>query len=86
MNFYLEKGAYKISRDGKFYVNEFKIKSAVKQLAKKVLLIEATGDYKAAKELIEKYAVIKPEVQKALDSLNDIPVDIHPVYPIEKEL
>jgi len=86
INFYLDAGAYKVNKDGTFTVNERRIKKAVKDLAHKVLIIEATGDYNGAKELIEKYGVIRPEVQRALDRLSDIPVDIKPVYPIEKEL
>ncbi|MCD6115978.1 peptidase [bacterium] len=86
INSYLDAGAYKVNKDGSFTINERKIKKAVKDLAHKVLMIEAAGDYKSAKELIKKYGIIRPEVQTALDKLSDIPVDIKPVYPIEKEL
>ncbi|MCK5147616.1 peptidase [bacterium] len=86
MNYYLDKGAVKVDNDGKFRVNKRLYKKAVKSLAKKLLIIEAEGDYEAAKKLVEKYVVVRPEVQTALDMLNDVPVDIRPSYPIEREL
>ena len=86
INYYLESGGCSVDKNGRFVINENKIRAAVKELANKVLLIEARGDYDAAKALIEKYGVIKPEVGSALEKLTGIPVDIKPFYPIEQEL
>ena len=44
------------------------------------LTIEATGDYAAAREMMDKYVVIRPEVRKALDKLKSVPNDIRPVF------
>ena len=83
MNYYLQKGAYKMDKDGRFSVNSWKIKKAVRELAQKLLIIEAEGDYEKAKTFIAKYRSISPEVQAAIDRLKDVPVDIRPIYPIE---
>jgi len=36
--------------------------------------------------MIEKYRYISPEMQIALDKLKHVPVDIKPIYAIEKQL
>jgi hypothetical protein len=46
----------------------------------KSLTIEAQGDYAAAKAMLERLVVIRPQMQKALDGLRDLPVDIEPLY------
>ena len=86
LNYYLDKRACIVDRDGRFYVNDRRMKRAVKDLLAELLLIEAEGDYQAAKALIEKFRVIRPEVQTALDKLKDVPIDIRPIYPIETEI
>ncbi len=86
LNYYLEIGGVTINDNGLFSVNVRKYKDAVNSLAEKVLMIQAKGDYKEAEKFIEKYSLLKPEVKAALDKLNDIPVDIRPVYSIVNEL
>jgi len=49
-------------------------------LDREFLTIEATGDYAAANEMIKKYVVIRPEVQKALDKMKSVPNDIRPHF------
>ena len=41
---------------------------------------DPTGDYTGAKRMLDQLGTVRPEMQKALNSLNDIPVDIEPVY------
>jgi len=43
-------------------------------------MIEAMGDYARANEMIKKYVVIRPEVQKALDKMKIVPNDIRPHF------
>ena len=86
MNYYLDKGAFTVDREGRFSVNDRKMKRAVRDLARKLLMIQANGDYKAAKAFIEKYRNVRPEVKAALDRLEDVPVDIRPIYPVEELL
>ena len=49
-----------------------------------ILTIQATGDYNGAKDLIAKYAVNSPSMETLRDKLSDLPVDIRPVFQIEK--
>ena len=59
---------------------------AVKALAHDLLMIEALGDYDGAKAFVEKFGEMPAEMKAALDSLSDIPTDIRPSYPIEKQM
>jgi hypothetical protein len=49
-------------------------------------MLQARGDYEGTKALLDKYVVIGPDLQAALDKLTDIPVDIVPSYPLADEL
>jgi hypothetical protein len=42
--------------------------------------LEATGDYVRAKKLLNDMAKLRPEVQKAIDSLQAVPTDIEPRF------
>ena len=85
MSYIMEKGGFVFDEEtARFSVNLEKIKDAVKQLAHDILMIEALGDYDKAKEMIDKYRVVSPQLQKALDKVADVPTDIRPVFAIEK--
>ena len=86
INYYLEKGAVKVDDQGYFSTDKKQLKIAVRSLAHELLMIEAEGDYEAAAKFIEKYVRIAPEVEAALAKLDDIPIDIQPIYPIVKEM
>jgi len=86
LNYLLDKGGFTVNPDGTFSVNMAKIKDAVRDLDHEFLTIEAEGNYAGAKQMLEHYGVIRPEVQKALDRLHDIPVDIEPQFVTADEL
>jgi hypothetical protein len=79
-NYLLDKGAYKVNADGTFAVDFTKIKQAVLDLDRDLLMIEATGDYAAAQRMLGELSVIRPPVQKALDRLKNVPTDIEPIF------
>ena len=84
-NFLLEKDAYEYNAETqKVKVNIKKIYPALEELATKLLMIQAKGDYKGAKELIAKYVVSSPSMQTLRDKFSGLPVDIKPVFEIEK--
>ncbi len=86
-NYLLENGGYNYdAKTEKVSVNFDKIYPALKELAHMVLTIQATGDYKGAKDLIAKYDVLSPSLEKLREKLKDLPVDIKPVYQIEENL
>lgn len=80
VNYLLDKGGFVSHGDGTFSVDFARIKDAVKELDREFLMIEATGDYARAKEMMAKYVVIRPDVQKALDKMKSVPNDIRPQF------
>lgn len=85
LNYILEKGGFSFEeKNARFKLNPDKIKDAVKQLAHDILMIEALGDYNKAKEMIDKYRIISPELKQSLDKVSGVPVDIKPIYAVEK--
>ena len=85
-NYFIEKGAFYADEDGKLNVDKEKILPAVRELATKLLTIEALGDYEAAKQFIKKYRQMTPLMQKLIDDLKHVPIDIRPSYPVINEL
>lgn len=84
-NYLLEKGAYEYDAETqKVKVNFEKIGPALKDLANLILMIQAKGDYQGAKDLIAKYVVNSPSMETLRNKLEHLPVDIKPVYEIEK--
>jgi hypothetical protein len=86
LNALLDAGAVTVAADGTFSVHAGKIKPAVETLTRDILLLQARGDYTAAKTMIERLAVVRPEVQRALDRLGHVPVDIEPRFVTAAEL
>src|SRR5580704_11384006 len=80
VNYLTDKGGFIAREDGRFEVNLEKIKSAVRDLDHDLLTIEATGDYAAAKKMLDELGKVRPSMQTALGNLSDIPVDIEPTF------
>jgi hypothetical protein len=86
-NFLEEKGAYRFDPERKRYsVDLVKAPGAVRELARHLLMLQATGDYPGTKAFIDKYAQMSKPMKDLLDSLHDIPVDIEPVFEVESAL
>lgn len=80
VNYLMDKGAFIVRPDGTFAVDFAKVKDGVRDLTHDLLMLEANGDYAAAKQMLDKLVVIRPEFQKAIDSLSNLPTDIRPVF------
>ena len=63
-----------------------KSKEAVTGLTHDIMTIQAEGNYAAAKELRDRLGVVRPPVQKALDSLLAVPIDIEPRFTTADQL
>ncbi|MCF8413924.1 MAG: peptidase [Melioribacteraceae bacterium] len=84
-NYMLQNGAYEYNETTqKVKVNHEKAEEVLKKLATEVLMIQALGDYDAAKKMITDYAVYSPSMRTLVDKLADLPVDIKPNFEIEK--
>lgn len=84
LNWLLDAGGFVAKPDGTFAVDFEKVKPAVISLTREIMTIQAQGDYAAAKALLDKMVVVRPEVQRVLDGLDDVPVDIEPNYVTAK--
>ncbi len=86
VNWLLDQGAYQTGPDGRFSVVPGKIKGAVRSLTQEILSIQATGDGPRARALLERMGVIRPEVQRMLGKLAQLPVDIAPRFTTAEQL
>jgi hypothetical protein len=50
------------------------------------MTIEGNGDYAGAQALLKKMVTVRPEVQRVLDKLTNVPVDIEPRFVTAREL
>ena len=80
LNALLDAGAFQVNPDGTFSVVKAKIKEAVTALSRELLMLEARGDYAGAAEMARARISVRPPVQKILDRLQSVPVDIEPKY------
>ncbi len=80
VNWLLDAGAYRVNADGTFSVDLRRARKAVEKLTREVLTLQATGDYEAAKRLLDRMVVLRPEVQAVLARLVGVPVDIRPRF------
>jgi hypothetical protein len=84
-NYLTDEGAIRFNdKTGTFSVDEAKIRDAVRKLTHDLMTIEAEGSYEKAKALLDKYAVIRPQMKSAFDKLNSVPVDIEPIFPVAR--
>jgi hypothetical protein len=83
---FLDAGAFTVAADGRFSLDAAKAKAAVRALTAEIMSIQAAGDKTRAAELLRTRAVIRPEVQRILDRLSKVPVDIQPHYLTAEKL
>ena len=84
-NYLMDQGAFKYdAASGVFSVDPVRIKEAVKNLSHDIMTLQAEGSYDKARAMLDKYATIRPEMQKAFDRLGDVPVDIEPRFKTAK--
>ena len=86
LNYFLDNGGVTVAQDGTFAVNTQRIKQNVVDLTRDIMTMQAVGDAAAAKQMIEKLAVVRPPVQAVLDKLDAVPVDIEPRFVTAEQL
>jgi hypothetical protein len=80
LNYLLDQRGFVVNGDGTFAVNTDRVKEGVAGLTRDIMTIQAEGNYAKAKDLGERMGVVRPEVKRALDKLDSIPVDIEPLF------
>jgi hypothetical protein len=86
VNWLLDMGAYRVGPDGRFSVVPGKVQEAVRSLTQEILAIQSTGDAARARALLQRLGVVRPEVQRVLDWLVHVPVDIAPRFTTAERL
>jgi hypothetical protein len=86
VNFLLDQGGFVARADGTFAVDFTKVRAGVEALTREIMTIQAMGDYSRAREMVTQRAVIRPGVQRVIDRLADVPVDIEPRFTTAEEL
>jgi hypothetical protein len=80
LNTLLDKGAFKVNADGTFAVDHARVKTAVAELAGELITVQGKGNAARARELLTTMAVVRPQVQRAIDRMKAVPVDIEPRF------
>jgi hypothetical protein len=85
-NYLLDAGGFIAKPDGTFAVDLAKVKTGVAGLTRDIMTIQAEGSYAKAIELRDRLGVVRPVVQRALDKMTSIPVDIEPRFTTAAQL
>ena len=85
-NYLSEHLAIQRDASGRYAIGFAKIPDAVASLAKELLEIEATGDRARAEAWFAKYGTMPAELQAALKSASDVPVDVDPVSSLPEPM
>src|SRR6267142_1849713 len=80
LNTLLDAGAVHVATDGTFSVVPAKVREAVAKLTSEIMTLQAAGDVARARDWLKTVGVIRPEVQRLLDKLSNVPVDIEPRF------
>ena len=86
LNYLMDQRGFVVNADGTFAVNRDRVKEGVAGLTRDIMTIQAEGNYAGAKALGENMGVVRPLVQKVLDTLASIPVDIEPQFTAADQL
>ena len=81
-NWLWEHGAISFDDQGMITADLGAMELAVRSLATELLTLQAEGDYARAGEILEEYGVMRPEIEAAVERLEDVPVDIRPRYEV----
>jgi hypothetical protein len=80
LNSLLDSRGFVANSDGTLQVNPDRIKEGVTGLTRDIMTIQAEGDYAKAKALGDRLGVVRPEIQRILEKLSAVPVDIEPRF------
>merc|ERR1712210_265122 len=86
LNQYLEENAIiqldqKAGKDqGKFQVNFKKLENSVKDRVTQYVTLQHSGDKEAVDKLLAKYGVVSSRMRATLANVEDVPVDIRPIF------
>ena len=85
-NYLLEKGALQIDGEGRFRAVSEKFPAGIRDLLHDMLMLQANGDYAGTETFLDTYGVATEALETAVGRLDDVPVDIRPIYSQADEL
>jgi hypothetical protein len=85
-NYLVEHGALKREPSGRYAIDYAKMPSTLNDLAKELLVMEATGDRERAENWFKKYDVMPVELRGTLKAAASVPVDVDPVFSFKEEV
>ncbi len=82
-NYLLDEGVFIYNESQETFSVDFdRMPDAMRKLTGEIMTIQALGDYEAAQALLTRYAVVRRSMQRSLDKLTSVPVDIAPHFPL----
>ncbi len=61
------------------------LEPAIKSLTTEIVNLQALGSQPRAEAWMGRFVVLPPELQRIVDGLDDLPIDVRPIYPIAGE-
>ena len=83
-NYLVEHGAIARETSNRYTIDYERMPGAIRDLAKELLQIEATGDRARAENWFQKYGAMPGELRSSLKSAAAVPVDIDPVFSFKE--
>jgi hypothetical protein len=83
-NYLAAKGALAADAHGRVRAVSEKFPGAIRDLLHDMLMLQARGDYEGTKKFLDTYGKATSAMREALGRLAAVPVDIKPVYAVEK--
>ncbi|MDH3255519.1 MAG: peptidase [Acidobacteriota bacterium] len=85
-NYLLEKGGLEVSSEGRFRAVPEVFPAAIESLLQEMLMLQAVGDYEGTVLFLDTYGVASEALVAAIARLDEVAVDIRPVYSQAEEL
>lgn len=79
-NYLMEQGALAVDGEGRFRTVPERFGEAIRSLLGEMLMLQATGDYAGTERFLARYGEPGEALLAALARLEDVPVDIRPLY------
>lgn len=86
LNYYFKKGVASWDEaQASYRVREDLLEQEIGALLKEILMIQALGRKDKAQAMLSTLGIMSPGIERAVATLDDIPVDIRPYYPLAGE-
>lgn len=86
VNWLLDRHALRVASDGTFTVDVPVMRRAIEDLTRRIMTLQATGDYGAVRAWFARDIVLRPEVRRVIERLAGVPVDIRPRFVTAERL